>query len=58
MVEDISREDFEFAVLQGLVEINSTLKTMVEFQERLGDAIEMLAHEMGYEFTIKEDARA
>ena len=58
MKDKITREDFETAVLRGLLDINETLKIMVEFQERLGEAIEMLAQEMGYEFNIKEDAKA
>jgi len=59
MTEDISREDIEIATLKALSDINDSLRTMLEFQERLGEAIEMLAEKMGYEFTIKEDeARA
>lgn len=58
MVENISREEFQNAMLTWMGEVNQTLRIIAEFQEKLGEAIEMLAQEMGYEFTIKEDARA
>ena len=41
--EELTRDDFEFAMLKGLCDIQDTLKIMAEFQERLGEAIEMLA---------------
>ena len=56
--EELTRDDFEFAMLKGLCDIQDTLKIMAEFQERLGEAIEMLARAQGYEFTILEDKEA
>ena len=58
MEDNVSRDDFETAVLRNLLEINQILNAMVEFQEKMGEAIELLASEMGYQFSIKEDAEA
>ena len=55
---ELTREEFEMAVLRTLIEINETLRIMAEFHNRLGEAIEMLAREMGYEFTIQDEATA
>lgn len=58
MAKDVSKEDFETAVLENQLKILSILATIVAFQEKMGEAIAMLAGEMGYSFEIKEDAEA
>ena len=58
MVEDLNKEDIDAAILKSLLEIQIVLRTMAEFQEQLGAAIEMLAEQLGYEFSVKDDARA
>jgi hypothetical protein len=61
----MDKEDFETAVLRSLLNIQETLTSLsksiellAEFDERLGEAIELLANKMDCQFEIKEDARA
>ena len=58
MVDEISKDDFETAVLKNQLHMLGILADIVEFQEKLGEAVELLATEMGYQFNTKEEAEA
>ena len=56
--DDTPKEEVDKAILNALLEIQTVLHTMAEFQEQLAEAFEMLAKQLGYEFPVTEDAKA